>query len=154
MAAASMVQHMADRVFNKIKEYAVLDTVTWTIAEEGEITDASSSKAVINVVMQSLTEEDYTQIDAGNIPKSDVKVYLPREYTLHAGKYLVSTATTQQFIYYPTNNSTTLPSTYTKYEIMKVDNVGNMGQFTPNNTADVNKVYTVALLKRVMASGT
>ena len=149
----STIQRQADAVFTKHKEYAVLDTVTWTVSEVGELTGSSSSKAVIQGIFQSLTDEDYTRITAGHIPKSDLVMYTARAYTIHAGKYLVSTATTQQFVYYPTNNSTTLPSTYGKYEVMKVEDVGNIACSSPVGTSSANKVYTKSYLKEVMATG-
>jgi len=146
-------QNNADFIFDRIKEYAILETLTWTIDANGMITDSTSSNTAINCVVQDLVAEDFTRISAGHIPKSDKRIYVPRTVTLKSGKYDVSGATTQQFIHYPTDGTSTIPSGAEAYEITQVSMEGRPADFGPDIRANATKVYTMAYLIKVQASG-
>jgi len=153
MANLTVYQRNVDQIFDRNQEYAVLDTVSWTINTDGEKTTSSSSKSLIKVIMQDITADDRVRITAGHLPKSDAVVLVPRSYTLNKGKYLDGATTKQMFIHYPGDGSTTPPSAAKKYEITSVEVVPHPADKTPDNSSGANKLYTTAFLKEVQATG-
>ena len=149
MAQTTVYQRTSDFIFDRVQTFMVLDTITWTVDADGEITNESSAKTAIKGVIQDLTEEDYPRISAGSIPQSDKKIYVRRDYTLHAGKYLVSTAVTQQFVYYPTASGSTTTTNAKKFEITKVERKADVGDNTPDETTSNNTVYSLAYLREL-----
>jgi hypothetical protein len=149
MTQLTVFQRGADDIFTRMESHAILDTITWTIDSNGEITNEASSKSAILGVMQDLTAEDFTRITAGNMPKADKKFFTRRTTTLRAGKYADGSSVKQMFIIYPGDGTTTSPSAAKKYEITQVGSVPQPSQNTPNNSTNQNKVYTKVFLKEL-----
>jgi hypothetical protein len=152
MAQTTVYQRNSDFIFDRLETYMVLDVVTYTIGAEGEITNESSSKTAIKGILQDLTEEDYPKMSAGNIPQSDKRVYVRRDYTLHAGMYDSSGSTKQDFIYFPTSKNSTTVTSADKYEITTIETQATKADFSPDETATgANRIYTLAYLKKLLS---